>query len=437
MRVSGLTTGLDWEELVHKLMQVEKRPLVLLQNRVKNLEREQEAWRSVNSSLLNLRTKAEALSKPALWKGMTTESSNPGVVTASAGANAEAGSYLVTVTQMAQAHSVASAQHASPAEALGFSGEFTVKGSGETETIEVLATDSLRDIRDKLASSSAGVQSSILDNRLIITRSQTGPESLVFTDPSGILESIGILDEGVLAMELSEPREAVFDVNGLTVTRDTNQVTDLIDGVTLALQGLGVSEVVVESDLESMMTAVDAFVDRYNSSMDKMRSYSNRDQKGELVGDSTIRRLISDMRQTVSSGVGSLSGSDYTALFQVGLASTDRSGRLSFSREKLLEAWRDDHQSVQALFTAADGPFSRMETQLDHVTRRRGLIDNRTDSLGRRQRMMIAQAERMEERLELRQRTLFRQFEALEMAMSRMQTQSAWLDQQLTNLSNR
>jgi len=435
MRVSGLSSGFDWEDLVHQLMEVEKRPLVLLQNQVKRLDTEKEAWRNLNSSLLGLKTKAEALSAPSLWDRMSAVSSNPAAATAAADVQAEAGTYSVNVQTLAQAHRVASARQADTVEGLGLEGQFTLQGAVEAVTIQVEATDSLRDIRDKIASSDAGAEAYILDGRLIIGRSETGPEELLFSDPDGILEALGLVEEGEFAHVLAEAQEAVFTVDGLTVTRSTNQVDDLIDGVTLNLGAVGLTEIVIDSDLDSMVEAVEAFVGKYNAVNEQMRSKSSREQGGALVGDGTLRRLTSDLRQTLSGTIGEAAQGNYSALFQIGLSAADQTGRLEFSREEFLKAWEDDRESVKNLLTVQEGAFAQMSSRLDQVTRRRGLIDSRTDSLDRRQSLMVNQMERMEQRLELRQASMFREFEALELALSRMQTQSAWLNQQLSGLS--
>ena len=81
------------------------------------------------------------------------------------------------------------------------------------------------------------------------------------------------------------------------------------------------------------------------------------------------------------------------------------------------------------------GVLKRLEEYLAQVTSRIGVLSGLTESLRGTSREMGSQVERMEERLKAREARLVAQFASLETLLSRMQTQSQWLTNQIASLN--
>lgn len=101
MRVGGLASGMDVEEMVGKLMEAERMPLERLQQEQKTLEYKRDAFRDINSQLLELDNMMLDMKMSKTYKPKSASSSNESAVTASATSSASNGSYEISVSQLA------------------------------------------------------------------------------------------------------------------------------------------------------------------------------------------------------------------------------------------------------------------------------------------------------------------------------------------------
>lgn len=109
LRMSGLASGLDTAGIIQKLMSAERIPLnKLIQQRQLSSWR-QDAYRSMNSLLLDLRNSAFDMKLQGSFGTKTTTSSDPASVTATATTAAANTTYTINVTALATAASNQSA----------------------------------------------------------------------------------------------------------------------------------------------------------------------------------------------------------------------------------------------------------------------------------------------------------------------------------------
>lgn len=99
--VDGLISGLNTSDIIKQLMDIERRPVTALQNRVATAKTQQTALLTVSAKLLALRTKAASLSTSAIFNTATLTSSKPDVLSASGQVTSE-GSYTFRVARIAQ-----------------------------------------------------------------------------------------------------------------------------------------------------------------------------------------------------------------------------------------------------------------------------------------------------------------------------------------------
>ncbi len=101
----GLASGIDSGALIQQLLAVEARPRTLAQQRVVQLQTQQAAWLSINSSISGLRNSSSAFRTNSTFDRSTALSSNEAVISATADNNAAIGTYtffaerLVTTQQ--------------------------------------------------------------------------------------------------------------------------------------------------------------------------------------------------------------------------------------------------------------------------------------------------------------------------------------------------
>ncbi|MDI6631670.1 MAG: flagellar filament capping protein FliD [Bacillota bacterium] len=445
MRITGVMSGLDTESLINQLMAIERRPIDLLNNKKETLEAQKTAWQEINTKLADLQSKLADLKLMSTYTGKVATSSNESVVTGTASSTATPATYSITVTQLAQAHSVASDRFDSASAELGFSGTFTVEGVAVT----VATTDSLNSIRDKINAANAGVTATVIDNRLVITSNSTGAASTIdFVDDAttGVLKSLGILDAtGAIKNQLAAAQDALFTVNNLDVTRSTNTISDVISGVTLTLKDESATAVTleVENDTQTAVDKIKAFVDSYNALMNdiatKLAYDSDTKVAGVLQGDRALSQLQNDLRRKVSEIIDT-ADPELNALNLIGITTSGKEATLTVNETKLTEVLTDNPDKVALLFGASstngnDGVATRMGATVTLWTKSdTGFLTAKTDSLTDRIEDIEEQVERMEVRLSIREANLWRQFIALEEALTVMSAQSSWLAAQLSQM---
>lgn len=156
---SGLSSGIDTDSIVQRLMQLESLPIQRLQQQQAKLTQRQGLLNAFKSKLTGLSTAAGSLNLATSFNPLTASSSKEDVATVTATSGAVAGTYQLTVSKLAQTHKVASTAQSSATAALGFSGTFTVNGKG----VSVSATDTLTTIAQKINGLGAGVAAGIID----------------------------------------------------------------------------------------------------------------------------------------------------------------------------------------------------------------------------------------------------------------------------------
>ncbi|MFY9167228.1 MAG: flagellar filament capping protein FliD [Desulfomonilia bacterium] len=212
--ISGLASGLDWRSMISQLVELERRPITLLEEKQTTLGEKKSAWNQVNSLLRSLKTAAGALNSPDDFNLFTpkatinsTTLNVSDLLSYAVGSNATEGSYNITVNNLAAAQKLSSKSFGSTSEALGISGELIINN----RVLSIAATDSLSTIQNKInalnsSENPAGVTASIIaistgEYRLSLTSRATGSEgiSLASGSADNILTQLGLAD-GTLSL---------------------------------------------------------------------------------------------------------------------------------------------------------------------------------------------------------------------------------------------
>lgn len=306
--LSGIVSNLDWNAVVDKLMAIEAQPLHLMQNKENNLQAVSDAWKDINSRLLNLQSLADNLADRSKLYASTASSSDTTILDASASGTAATGFYSINVGALAQAQILASNLYSDPKAQLGLSGSFQING----KTVQVSSTDSLNTIAANINAvpgigvGASVVQVSATNWQLLLTSKTTGSAGqMTLVDTDGVLGSLGFLDP---ANQVQAAQDASITINGaLTVTRSSNTISDVIPGVTLTLKKQGSASVTAGPDVDAVVKMVHDFADQYNSIMDfidQKASYDPKTKKaGVLFGDPTANMLRSRIRSLVTDSV--------------------------------------------------------------------------------------------------------------------------------------
>ena len=455
LRVGGLQSGIDTNALIEALVAAERRPLDLVEQRKSGLEQERSLYRDLNTRLLALRDAAAAIDNvnSTLSAGTLDEeflsfqatSGDPAVVTATATGNASPGNVDVNVTALATVGRRFSEAVADSSAIIANAGEtLQISYGGETDiTITVGAGGaSLENLRDAINGSEdndGSVIASILfdgtNSRLVIAGRETGLANDVVATST---ISGGAFIDGLLDQVASD---ASFSVFGVPMTRDTNDVSDVLPGLTFRLQGQSVDALTpttinVERDDESIFEKVEAFTTAYNAVVDFIELQASFDETteraGPLSGDPTLRGIQSTIQGLVSREIA-MAGNPLSTLGQIGIE-VGRSGRLGFDSAALTAALDEDPFAVRELLSSGvdpddpeltvDGAALAFARAIDPITLTgTGTLALRDDAIEEEIAGLDRQIDRFEARLERREELLVLQFSRLESTIAALQSQ--------------
>lgn len=472
----GSYSGISMDT-INQMIEAESGKLVQYTNQQKDLTIEKNAWKDINTRLDSLYKKFDALKETATFDSKAVTNSNDTAVTVSASTEALEGNYNVAVSRLATSSQLTSGIIDS--EKTGkMTGTLNIKTSvtnlegseadEKTTSIEVAAGDSLKDIvtkiNDKAKEEKSGMQASIIDNRIVLTDSNMGNRNIEVTS-TGSLASDLALDNPISTTGTSDSTKASFSagnsaeltVNGIKMTRNSNTITDAVEGLTFTLKSVSennaFSTVKVAEDTEKTTKAVQDFVDQYNSTMtfiddqlDVGDPSAEGNTTGALVGDSSLMRLQTQLRSMMTSSSKD-SNQSIKGLSDLGIE-VDRYGQATLDTAKLKEQLAENSNTVQNFFfrteavldgegketseTKEVGMASQMTTFInEYVGEKTGIITTKAKTIDGMMEDLDKQITKFNERLETKRTRYIEQFTALDVAMMEAESQLSYLMSQI------
>jgi len=415
----GLASGLDTNALLQGLLEIERQPLNRIEARRAQVDNQRSLIRQLNTRLLALRDAARALDNrnTKLTAKSTSEellkykgsSTNDDVVQVTAGAGASPGDIQIRVDQLARGSrrfsNTFTAADTGAATALtnGQSLTIALPNADPSENPPVDATSititadggdiSLSSLRDRINSSTENGGKVRAD----ILQVSEGSFQLVLTSTeSGLQNELQVTgDLGFQTVVPGGPdtaQDAIIQIFGQQITRSSNVVEDVLDGITLNLKGvaerddndLPITETVsVAVDNEAITTSLQGFVDSYNdvvSFLDNQSKYNETTKTaGPLSGDFMLRDVQRQLRETVSDayrfetnpnnpyapGVDEngrpVPGGSISAI-GIEVAS---GGRLRLNKERLEEVLAENPQAVREFLSGKDRTTAENQVEIE------------------------------------------------------------------------
>ena len=434
--MSGVGSGLDIDGIVGGLMEYEREPIRRLEARRDRLDVELSAFASARSLMGELATAAGTLGNGSTLAPFVASSTDEAVFTATAGGAAATERHDVEVLSLASAHRVATRGHESDQASLD-AGTWRFESGDNAFEIELEdGADSMRALRDAIndAEDNDSIVASILSvddgARLVLTARDGGVANAIDATrttnaPGGPSGGGGTAIERPFE-EIAEARDATLVVDGFEVTRPTNSIADVIEGVTLELVGTGTAALDTRRDTETMTEALGAFVEKYNALRDELTKLG----EGALQGDRLPRNAEDQLRRVFSTDVEL---GDGTRLAPVELGLTfDRHGTLSLDTAAL-DARRAEgtDRLLEAYSRPVEGFAARLSQVLEAFTGADGRIASRTEGVESRRDSIGDMIERTEYRLERIEARYRRQFGEMDRMVGALQGTSSLLSDRL------
>jgi flagellar hook-associated protein 2 len=247
--------------------------------------------------------------------------------------------------------------------------DFSGKDTANADVVQEFAiteTSTVQDLLTAIEAAYGNVDATITgDGKILISDlTKNRPSNLNVTMADTITDG-SRLDFGfsgsaagtVRKREITAGADALLSIDGVSVTRTSNSITDVINGVLLNLRkgDAGTTVTVhVDQDLDAIAGKISALVSAYNdvaSDIKTQQAYDTEKKKvgGILFGDGTLSSIKTDLTSTLISSVWGVA-SDLPSLGLIGI-NLDNDGQLTIDQTILNNNLQTRFNDVQALFS--------------------------------------------------------------------------------------
>ncbi|MBN2644192.1 MAG: flagellar filament capping protein FliD [Desulfuromonadaceae bacterium] len=433
----GLATGIDTESIITELMNIERAPIDRLENDQAYYQNRLAAFSKLDTKLKAFLDDVKAIDSASELSSPSAKVSSEEFLGATAGGNAQLGSYQISVVSLAQQQKDVSQGYADKSSLLFGTGTLNLTVGSETTEIAIDdENNSLEGIAKAINDADAGVSATIIND------GTDTPYRLVLTGES-VSETFSLDSSGLSGgtelppdMETTlEAKQAHVVVDGIDVYGDSNTIDDAISGLTLELRKEdpdSQTTLTVSMDHAATESKIKDFVDGYNAIV----TYIADQKTADWGSDSAFRTIKSRLQEFLVSAQGS---GAYSTLSQLGFE-TQRDGQITLDSTRLSAALTDDYAAVVKLF-AGDGVDAgiteKFTSYLEDITDYGdGIYAARKESTDSNVRRIDLRITSLEARMEQKEDALRAQFSAMEELVSGLNSQGTYLLQQLSNLSS-
>ncbi|MDP3148614.1 MAG: flagellar filament capping protein FliD [Ignavibacteria bacterium] len=214
---------------------------------------------------------------------------------------------------------------------------------------------------------------------------------------------------------------AKIQFNGLNFQRNTNSVSDLVNGVTFNLKSVMQASdttvnVAVATDNASIKTKVESLISKFNDVYTFIDAKSERNfgEKGIFTGDSNTSSLLDSFTSNLSSQIPGIAVGDFCYLSQIGITFNSTTG-LSISNSTLFDNNLTDKISqVEALFNSSSGIANTLYNKINPYLGAAGYLATSKKSLDDNVSYMETKITAMKKRIDKRAEIMRKQYEGLQ-----------------------
>jgi flagellar hook-associated protein 2 len=407
--LSGISSGVDTTALINAIVAQKGQGVARLTAKQTLNNTKVTTLNAMRAELSTLTTSLAVLQDGLNSLTVTSTDANNTNVTAT-GTGAASGNFDVTVHTVATKGRISATLDtngmttnlavANPSDSVtsnvftpGTPASFAIQGTdGVIKTITLTDnTNTLNGLRDAINASGAGVTASIVNMgkgakpyQLVLTAKATGTgttQGLVSlvditnmgttgTSANNLGIAAGTVDSLTTPTKLTggltsatsgaSAVDATFSVNGIELTRTTNTVSDVADGMVFTLkQGgqTGTTTLTVAPNTVAATTDLQDFITKYNKLLTDYQTASTSTKNADgsiaqapLAGDPTTRAMMNNLRSTLGGlSAGLPSSATYKNLTSLGITH-QADGTLSLNTITFQNALKGDLASVSNLF---------------------------------------------------------------------------------------
>lgn len=462
----GVGSGMPLSQTLAQLEAAENKRLEPLDKQMKSYEAQITAYGKIRSQLDKLQKASEDLKKFDKIVATKVDDEFDAFKVTTDG-KASIGNYTVSVKELAHAQTLKSTKVSDVKETLGETlGEgnkrtLVITQEGEEKPLRIELEDkqtSILELRDAINKKEGNVSATIVkakdgENYLVLTSRKEGTESEMKITVEGddklnqFLSNSPATDEASHTSgmrEIVKANNAQLTINGIDIERQTNEIKDAPEGITLNLKKTTFDNkdkadkpeiVTVARDIEPMKKAIKAWTDAYNELSKTYKDLTKYTQveKGEesakdngvLLGDSTSRMIMSELKSFITR---SQETSDLDTLNKMGIK-FKVDGTLEINDKKLDEALKEKPANVKEFFMG-DGKETGFGTQTYNYLKKTlqsndGTLDVATDGVKKRKQSLDKQIKNTERNIAATMERYKNQFQQLDKMVNSMTNSSA------------
>ncbi|EGT3586464.1 flagellar filament capping protein FliD [Proteus mirabilis] len=462
----GVGSGMPLSQTLAQLEAAENKRLEPLDKQMKSYEAQITAYGKIRSQLDKLQKASEDLKKFDKIVATKVDDEFDAFKVTTDG-KASIGNYTVSVKELAHAQTLKSTKVSDVKETLGETlGEgnkrtLVITQESEKEPLRIPLEDkqtSIIELRDAINKKEGNVSATIVkakdgENYLVLTSRKEGTISEMKITVEGddklnqFLSNSPVTDETSHTSgmrEIVKANNAQLTINGIDIERQTNEIKDAPEGLTLNLKKTTFDNkdkadkpeiVTVARDIEPMKKAIKAWTDAYNELNSTYKSLTKYTQveKGEesakdngvLLGDSTSRMIMSELKSFITR---SQETSDLDTLNKMGIK-FKVDGTLEIENKKLDEALKEKPANVKEFFMG-DGKETGFGTQTYTFLKKTlqstdGTLDVATDGVKKRKKTLDSQIKNTQRNIAATMERYKNQFQQLDKMVNSMTNSSA------------
>lgn len=468
--ISNLGVGMPGlQDLYDKLQAAEETKLTAIAKQKTTYDAQITGYGKLQSALTTLQTAAAKLAKTDTWNSTSISSTNAAFSAVST-SSANVGDVTVNVSKIAKGQVLTTAPGTIDSNTKQLGG--TTGSNSRTITITQAGADSkpltvtladgdtsLNGIAKAINAANGGVSASVVkaddgDYRLMLTSKTTGTDSDMTVTVTGDDTLNAVIGSGSLNEQVKS-QNAVVNVNGIQIVRQSNTITDALPGVTLTLKAPSTADetLTVARSTDDNKKAITEWVNAYNALQSTIASLTKYEppavgataqssNNGVLMGDSTIRGVQSDLRALLTN----VQSGSYAIMAQLGITqdpvkgADGAIGNLKIDDKKLTKILTEDPAGVQAYFVG-DGKTTGFATQMNNKLTdmlstsvgKEGVIQNAKDGINATLKSIGKRYDAMELSIEATMARYKKQFNDLDKLVTKFNSTATYLNQQFSS----
>lgn len=446
----GVGSGVLTSDVIDKLRAGDEAQVIKpLDTKIETASLKLKSFDFLNTLMETFQKSASKLSSDTVFLGRSVSGSND-AVTVSASAGADIQSFSLSNVKMAKGDvwhspiattSKTTALVPSPANPVG-TNQLSIGIGTDTFLIDYSDTTTLEELATAI-NNTAGtrVTASILQTgassyELVVKSDGVGAnQGITFGDSGTLLTTLGM---DTIAAKMQSSGDASFDYNGISITRPTNDITDLINGVTVSLKQDQVtsSNISISQNKTEISTEMSLMVQSYNTLVTNIADMTVYDKEagkvGVFNGDNYIKSITRELNRIMTSV-----DSSGTSLVDYGI-DIDRNGVMSFDSATFDTKMTEDPTSLQNFFSGSyansvdtPGIFDTLYDKMKSYTDNNKSLDTYQDSLNKTLDKLNKDRAAMTLRLDTRYEIMTKQFSAYDAIISKINSQFSSLKQMI------